>query len=184
MGDLAEIGDIDHRMPETVDNGIPYLMTGDFININELNFSGVKHISLEDYKKLSSKIKPEKHDILFARYATIGAVRYVDFTGDFLISYSCAIIKNSKKIYSKYLYHFLTSDMAQGQIQLEVNTGSQGNIGIETMKNNINVSFPTHAEQQRIGEYFSRLDDLIGLYKRKLEKSLNLKKAMLEKMFP
>ena len=60
MGELAEIGDIDHRMPATVDNGVPYLMTGDFIGTNELNFDGVKMISEENYFQLSQKIKPEK----------------------------------------------------------------------------------------------------------------------------
>lgn len=57
LGELVEIGDIDHRMPETVADGIPYLMTGDFIATNELNFDGVKMISEEDYCQLSQKIK-------------------------------------------------------------------------------------------------------------------------------
>ena len=53
-------------MPETVADGIPYLMTGDFVGTNELNFDGTKMISEEDYCQLSQKIKPEKGDILFA----------------------------------------------------------------------------------------------------------------------
>ena len=97
MGELVKIGDIDHRMPPTTDDGVPYLMTGDFCGVNELNFDGVKHVSREDYDILSRKIKPELGDILFARYASVGAVRYVDFTRDFLISYSCAIIKKERK---------------------------------------------------------------------------------------
>ena len=39
-------------------------------------------------------------------------------------------------------------------------------------------------EQQAIGTYFRRLDWLISLHQRKLEKLKILKKAMLEKMFP
>jgi len=35
LGELVEIGDIDHRMPETVADGIPYLMTGDFVGTKE-----------------------------------------------------------------------------------------------------------------------------------------------------
>lgn len=42
--------------------------------------------------------------------------------------------------------------------------------------------FPALAEQQKIGEYFKRLDTLITLHQRKLEKLQNIKKAMLEKM--
>ena len=39
-------------------------------------------------------------------------------------------------------------------------------------------------EQQKIGQYFVNLDHLITLHQRKYDKLQNLKKAMLEKMFP
>ena len=184
LGELVEIGDIDHRMPETVDVGIPYLMTGDFCGTNELNFNGVKLISEIEYNQLSQKIKPEQGDILFARYASVGTVRYVDFTRKFLISYSCAIIKKGKKINSQYLYHFITSDEAQKQIKLQINTGSQSNIGIDSMKNNILVQMPLIDEQVQIANMLTNLDHLITLHQRKYDKLTNVKKSMLEKMFP
>jgi type I restriction enzyme S subunit len=184
LGDLVEIGDIDHRMPETVEAGIPYLMTGDFCGINELNFDNVKMISEEDYEQLSKKIKPEIGDIIFARYASVGAVRYVDFTRKFLISYSCAIIKKGTKICSRYLYHFLNSDIAQKQIQLEINIGSQANIGIDSMKNNIFVTMPRWHEQENIATYLTNLDHLITLHQRKCDETKKLKKFMLQNMFP
>ena len=184
LGELVEIGDIDHRMPPSVEDGIPYLMTGDFRGINELNFKGVKRISIEDYEKLSRKIKPEKGDIIFARYASVGAVRYIDFTNDFLISYSCAIIKKSKKIDSKYLYHYLTGDCAQKQIKLEINSSSQANIGIDSMKNFIRVLMPSEDEQTKISEFLSNFDTFITLHQRKCDAIKELKKSMLQNMFP
>ncbi len=184
LGELVTIGDIDHRMPETVDNGIPYLMTGDFCGINELNFDGVKHISEDDYKQLSRKIKPEKGDILFARYASVGAVRYVDFTDRFLISYSCAILKHGDKVDSKFLYHYLTGDIAQKQIALEINTGSQANIGIDSMKNNIVVQMPCVKEQYKIASCLDSIDNLIRINQRKCGALKDVKKYMLQKMFP
>lgn len=39
-------------------------------------------------------------------------------------------------------------------------------------------------EQRKIGSYFSRLDHLITLHQRKYDQLLNIKKSMLEKMFP
>ena len=183
LGELVEIGDIDHRMPETVDVGIPYLMTGDFCGTNELNFNGVKLISEIEYNQLSQKIKPEQGDILFARYASVGTVRYVDFTRKFLISYSCAIIKKGKKINSQYLYHFITSDEAQKQIKLQINTGSQSNIGIDSMKNNILVQMPLIDEQVQIANMLTNLDHLITLHQRKLEKLVQIRKAFAERCF-
>ena len=39
-------------------------------------------------------------------------------------------------------------------------------------------------EQDRIGEYFRNLNHLIALHQRKYDKLVNIKKSMLEKMFP
>lgn len=39
-------------------------------------------------------------------------------------------------------------------------------------------------EQEQIGQYLANLDNLITLHQRKLEKLQNIKKSMLEKMFP
>lgn len=166
LGELVDIGDVDHRMPSTVSEGIPYLMTGDFVDNNGLNFNGVKYISEGDYHILAKKIKPELGDILFARYASVGAVRFVDFQRKFMISYSCAIIKKGNKINSKYLYFFLTTEYTQKQIHLEINTGSQANIGIDSMKRHINVQLPYSGEQQKIANLFSHLDSLITLHQR------------------
>ena len=43
---------------------------------------------------------------------------------------------------------------------------------------------PTMREQQTIGGFFQQLDNLITLHQRKYDKLLNIKKSMLEKMFP
>ena len=46
------------------------------------------------------------------------------------------------------------------------------------------VIFPKYDEQKRIYAFFERLDHLITLYQRKCEKLKNVKKSILEKMFP
>lgn len=43
---------------------------------------------------------------------------------------------------------------------------------------------PDLEEQRKIGEFFDGLDNLITLHQRKYEKLTNVKKSMLEKMFP
>lgn len=46
------------------------------------------------------------------------------------------------------------------------------------------VSIPQLAEQEKIGQYFSYLDHLITLHQCKYSRLCNIKKSMLEKMFP
>ena len=43
---------------------------------------------------------------------------------------------------------------------------------------------PSLSEQQQIGSFFANLDNLITLHQRKYDKLVNVKKSMLEKMFP
>ena len=54
----------------------------------------------------------------------------------------------------------------------------------KTAINDIDVLAPKHGEQQTIGKFFASIDDLITLHQRKFEKLMNVKKSMLEKMFP
>ena len=46
------------------------------------------------------------------------------------------------------------------------------------------IPIPHIEEQRKIGAYLSHLDNLITLHQRKLDKLINVKKSMLEKMFP
>ena len=46
------------------------------------------------------------------------------------------------------------------------------------------IMLPTMAEQEKIGLFFARVDNLITLHQRKYDKLLSIKKSMLEKMFP
>ncbi|HHY0482961.1 restriction endonuclease subunit S [Vibrio parahaemolyticus] len=184
LGNVCSIGDVDHWMPQTVSEGIPYLMTGDFVGINELDFANAKLISETDYGRLSRKIKPEYGDILFARYASVGAVRYVNTNQKFQISYSCAILKKPRNYDSKFLFYNIQSPKFQKKVEQEINTGSQRNIGIDSLKK-IEVFFPNNTvEQTKIGDFFQNLDQQIKLNQDKHNKLQQLKKAMLGKMFP
>ncbi len=50
--------------------------------------------------------------------------------------------------------------------------------------NNVETTAPSYEEQRKIGDYFKGIDNLITLHQRKYDKLVNVKKSMLEKMFP
>jgi type I restriction enzyme S subunit len=47
----------------------------------------------------------------------------------------------------------------------------------------VDLKYPSIEEQEKIGNYFKNLDNLLTLHQRELEKLQHLKKALLEKMF-
>ena len=57
------------------------------------------------------------------------------------------------------------------------------NLNKELVGNTI-VKIPPKDEQIHLGKFFNNLDNLITLHQRKLDKLKNIKKSMLEKMFP
>lgn len=61
--------------------------------------------------------------------------------------------------------------------------GSQVNLNSDIVKSQT-VTIPTNEEQIAIGNYFQNLDSLIAQHQKKHDKFSNIKKAMLEKMFP
>ena len=70
----------------------------------------------------------------------------------------------------------------QNYIKISAGTGTVGTYTIESGKKTL-IIFPDVSEQTKIGNYFQKLDTLIDLHQKELEKLKNIKKASLEKMF-
>ena len=68
--------------------------------------------------------------------------------------------------------------------EVEMNMGATINQITGYMFSKMEFMVPSPDEQDAIGEYFKKLDNLITLHQRKFEKLTNVKKSMLEKMFP
>lgn len=102
---------------------------------------------------LCKKIRPTKGDVIFARYATIGTVCYVDRDIQCIISYSCVTIKPTKdKLHGKFLFYYLQSKVFFEDVKQYINSNTQGNVGIEALYR-IKIPVPPLEEQQEISEY-------------------------------
>ncbi|MGL6175567.1 MAG: restriction endonuclease subunit S, partial [Vibrionaceae bacterium] len=174
---LKAIGDVDHYMPSSVDNGIPYVMTGDLNEqISKINFNDCKQVSIPDYQKLTKRIKTSLGDIIMARYATIGTVSYVDISKDFLVSYSCVTIKpDTSKFLGLYLFYFFKSQAFLQGMQSYINTNTQGNVGVSDLKI-VKVMQPNLSEQKTIVDYLEVHLNKIDSLTEKAEQQIQLMK--------
>ena len=163
---INTVSDIDHYMPNSVDIGIPYVMTGDLQDfVSDIDFENCKKVAYSDYQKLSRKIKTTKDDIIFARYATIGTLSYVDVDAEFLVSYSCVTIKpNPQRTMGRYLFYYLKSQAFLQAIQQQINSNTQGNVGVDSLRN-VKILLPTVSEQEQIIDFLKnelmKMDNLI-----------------------
>ena len=86
---------------------------------------------------------------------------------------------------NKYDPYFLLTESALWSAKMK-GSAAAGTMQIvnRTEFSELKTWLPSLIEQQAIGAFFKQLDHLITLHQRKFEKLTNVKKSMLEKMFP
>ena len=182
-----KIGDIDHKMPKTFEGGLPYLSTGNIKANGTIDFEGAKTISKVDFDRLALKIKPEKGDIIFPRYGTIGRNVLIDFNKEFLVSYACAIIKNITKLMdSKFALYYSVSPVIKREIKRYTVQTTQANIGIASIEVFVFPLCSKEEQHQIVQEIESRLsvcDNVEQSITESLEKAKALRQSILKKAF-
>ena len=91
----------------------------------------------------------------------------------------------SDEINLRYLKYFTLNDSFTKYLE-DCSSGSSNSQKRVTpdIIMNAEIIVPVYAEQKKIGDYFRNLDHLITLHQRKCDETKELKKFMLQKMFP
>lgn len=128
----------------------------------------------------------------------LGEKYYANY-GDLLYTWSASFgphIWNGEKVI--YHYHIWKLELSENMDKLfllqlldydreKILSGSSGSTMIHITKSGMEskIAFiPKKQEQIQIGTYFQKLDSLINQHQKKHDQLSNIKKAMLEKMFP
>ena len=114
----------------------------------------------------------------------IGRVLYIDKSGEYVYNQRTERIEINKELYnSRFIYHLLNAPEMRNKIIKQ----SQGNTQIFVNWNSIkNTEYlvPNLNEQNQLEKIFDSIDNLITLHQRKCDKLVEVKKSLLEKMFP
>ena len=163
-------------------NGVPFLTGGNLKN-GQLNLDGANYITKQKHEELISGHLIED-DIVIAVRGSLGALGYVNkHNSGWNINSQLAILRtNKKELLGKFLLQFLIGDYGQNEL-LKRQTGSAlKQLPITAIKD-ILIPITNLNEQNKIGNLFYNLDNLITLHQSKCEKLKNIKKALLDKMF-
>ena len=113
----------------------------------------------------------------------VGSIGYQNTGKDVIVSSLYEVFKTSDDVDDRLLWHWFKSPDFQKLIfQLQ-----EGGVRLYFYYDKLcmgTVSLPSLEEQRKIGRFFDSLDTLITLHQRKYEKLVNIKKSMLDKMFP
>ena len=151
-----------------------------FIRSAEINSEITELFLTEEGLKNSSARLVDVGDILYALYgATSGEVGRARLKG--AVNQAILVIKPHKEYDSEFLTNWLRK--SKESIVETYLQGGQGNLS-GTIVKELLVCLPSHTEQEEIGSFFYNLDNLITLHQHKLDRLKNIKKSMLDKMFP
>lgn len=143
-----------------------------------------RRISEDEYNNIHSNFKLQKGDVLLTIVGSIGETAILSQSKGVTFQRSVAFLRPSDKISSEFLYSEIQGQKFQKALNVRKSTSAQPGIYLGDLRT-IPIEFPTSDEEQmQIGSYFQNLDNLITLHQRKYEKLKNIKKSMLEKMFP
>ena len=120
--------------------------------------------------------KADAGDLIMSVRAPAGAMGKTAYNA--VIGRGVAAIKGNE-----FIYQLLVKMDADGFWKILSCGSTFESLNSENIKN-AEVKIPTTGEQIKIGGYFQQLDNLITLHQRKYDKLTNVKKSMLEKMFP
>lgn len=180
----ARIGWQNLRTSEFLDSGDYMLITGTDFNDGAINYSTCHFVERERYEQ-DKHIQIKNGSILITKDGTLGKVAYVQGlsmpatlnAGVFNVE-----IKDETEVNDKYLFQYLKAPFLMDYVNKKATGGT-----IKHLNQNILVDFPvfmpSKAEQEEIGTYFEKLDNLITLHQRKCDELKKMKKYMLQNMF-
>ena len=161
--------------------GIPFFKVSDMNNVgNELEMNRSNNYVSPDQIKKNGWSPIEETSVIFAK---VGAA--IMLNRKRLVRFPFLLDNNTMA------YKFSDSwDIEFGRTLFErIDLTSLVQVGALPSYNagdveNMEAAIPQMAEQYKLGALFKSLDNLITLHQRKYEKFVNIKKALLEKMFP
>ena len=155
----------------------------ELINLNSISIDGGlkssgKYIESADKTLLTDDLVMVLSDV--GKGDLLGRVAIIPKDNYYVLNQRVALIRPKNKQQTNYLFSYINSHQryfklhGAGMSQLNISKGSVENFPL---------LLPSLPEQQ-IGTFFAHLDTLISLHQRKCDQTKELKKTMLQKMFP
>ena len=168
---------------EYVSEGVPILQ-GKHITSGKIDYKDVRYLDKEKYESVYyPKYVPKVNDILLANIGTIGPLVVMKPGVELLIAWNIMLIRLNKMGDVKFVKVFLDK-LNNSNFYESIMRGNATKFINKDGIMSIEIPYPTICEQEKIGAWFEQLDNLITLHQRKYEKLVNVKKSMLDKMFP
>lgn len=185
LGEVTEyLSDGTHFSPKSQNGEYKYITSKNIRN-SGLDLSDVSYISAEEHQEIYKRCSVKFGDLLLTKDGASTGNCCINFLDEeFSLLSSVAVLRpKQKKHNANFLCQVLQSPIGQNEIKGSMAGQAITRITLEKLRA-YKFNFPLYEEQTHLGLFFRRLDSLIAESRAVLEKSRQLKKAMLAKMFP
>ncbi|EIU5788445.1 restriction endonuclease subunit S [Listeria monocytogenes] len=166
------------NVPEYWSGEIPWIQSSDLLISNLFNVIPKKYITELAVKSSATKFIPANSIAIVSRVG-VGKLVFMPFeytTSQDFLSLSNLQVDSNFGVYSIYM-------MLQKELKNIQGTSIKGITKTDLLEKNINKP-SSREEQQKIGAFFKQLDNTITLHQRKLDTLKQMKKGLLQQMFP
>jgi type I restriction enzyme S subunit len=180
LGQVADVIDPhpSHRAPIVDELGIPFIGIGDLRNTGDVDFSKARKVSREILSEHKLRYSRSDYLIGLGRVASIGmVVKLPDDSIDYVVSPTLAVIK-AKKILPQFLYISLQGNHLQEQFQKYKKGSTRESVGMQVLRK-LSIQVPPLAEQKRIVDLISSMDDGISATERLISQTKQLRAGLL-----
>ena len=156
---------------------IPWIQSSDIVDGKLMGVEPRKYITQTGLNSSATQLVPKDSIAIITRVG-VGKLAYMPFS----YSTSQDFLSLSKLNTEPFFTVYACYKKLQSELNTVQGTSIKGITKDELLAKTISV--PVYSEQKQIGSFFIQLDTLITLHQRKYEKLVNIKKSMLDKMFP
>ncbi|VEU74993.1 EcoKI restriction-modification system protein HsdS [Mycoplasmopsis citelli] len=180
----ARIGWQNLRKSEFLESGDYYLITGTDFDNGRVNFKSCRYVEKWRYLQ-DKKIQIKNENVLITKAGTIGKVAFIEgLDKPATLNSGVYNIENVSKFFdSKFLFYFLNSSIFTEYINKKITGSIIKNLN-QNIIENFPINYPNGDEQEKLGNLFYSLDNLISFHQRKYLKLEQIKKSLLKKMLP
>lgn len=154
-----------HGTHKDVDYGV-YLLSAKNVKNGKIFIDETdRKISEEEYKAIHKNFSLKRGDVLLTIVGSIGETAILKNPVGITFQRSVAYLRPNDEITSEFLFTTIKTERFQRELKNRQVVSAQPGIYLGDLSV-IPIQIPNEAEQKKIGEFFSNIDDLITLHQR------------------
>lgn len=182
LGKIAQIYDGPHATPEKTGDGPWYLSISSLVD-GRLDLSQSAHVSEEDFRIWTKRVKPEAGDVVFSYETRLGEAALVPDGLRCALGRRMGLLRpDTSRVDSQFLVYAYLGPEFQNTIHTRISHGSTVNRILLTELRDYPIRLPPLPEQRKIAEILGTWDEAIALTERRIKAARQRKKGMMQRL--